>query len=67
LFDFDDITNDKFGNFKSLSEAFSSSEYSALFNVSSGYEFLELFFFAVIVLSLNTNDNSDSTINGDTV
>ncbi len=43
------------------------SKYGAPFNVGSRDELLELLFFTVVVLSLNTNDDSDCAINGDTV
>jgi hypothetical protein len=67
LFDLDDIADNEFGNFKSLGEAIMPSKYGAPFNVGSRDELLELLFFTVVVLSLNTNDDSDCAINGDTV
>ena len=67
MFDLDDVTDDEFGNFESLGQALMSSEYGTSFNVGSSDELLELLFFTPVVLSLNTNDDGDCTINGHTV
>lgn len=44
-----------------------TSKNSALLNVGRSDKLLQLFFLAVVVLGLNTNDDCDSTIDSDTI